>query len=69
MSQTFSDQLREAIRECGMTRYALGVKAGVDQGALSKFAAGKRGLSLAAIERLVEALDLELKPRQERKDG
>ncbi len=52
-----------------MTRYALGVKAGVDQGALSKFAAGKRGLSLAAVDRLVDVLDLELKPRRKRKDG
>jgi transcriptional regulator with XRE-family HTH domain len=67
MAESFSDQLRRAIRESGMTGYAIAVKARVDTGALSKFLAGKVGLSLAAIERLVEALDLELRTRGKRR--
>ncbi len=63
MSEPFSDQLRRAIRDCGMTRYAIAVRTGIDQGTLSKFMKGERGLSLAAIDKLMDTLGLEIQPR------
>jgi DNA transposition AAA+ family ATPase len=67
MSEPFREQLKKAIEASELTRYAIAFKASVDNGALSKFIAGKRGLSLDAVDRLVEVLDLELQPRRKRK--
>jgi hypothetical protein len=67
MGEPFRDQLRRAIRASDLTAYRLGVLARVDQGALSKFLSGERGLSMDAVDRLVEALDLELRPRSRRR--
>jgi transcriptional regulator with XRE-family HTH domain len=63
MSETFSERLRRAIRECGRSRYALSCETGVDQSTLSRFMQGG-SLSLAVVDKLVEALDLEIKPRK-----
>jgi transcriptional regulator with XRE-family HTH domain len=64
MDEPFSDQLRRAIRDSGMTRYAISVSTGIDQGTLSKFMKGERGLSLAAIDKLMDSLGLEVRPRK-----
>ena len=48
--------------ECGITRYAIAVRTGIDQGTLSKFMKGERGLSLAAIDKLMDELGLEISP-------
>jgi hypothetical protein len=66
MGESFRDQLRRAIRASDLTAYRLGVLARVDQGSLSKFLAGERGLSLDAVDRIVGVLDLELRPRRKR---
>jgi transcriptional regulator with XRE-family HTH domain len=58
MSKTLSDQIRAAIRKCGMTRYRLAAEARVDQGALSRFINGKSGLSIAALDRISEIIGL-----------
>jgi transcriptional regulator with XRE-family HTH domain len=63
MNETFSEQLRRSIRECGRSRYALSCETGVDQSTLSRFMQGG-SLSLAVVDKLVEALDLEVKPRK-----
>jgi transcriptional regulator with XRE-family HTH domain len=63
MSEIFSEQLRRAIRECGRSRYALSCETGVDQSTLSRFMQGG-GLSLTVVDKLVEALDLEVRPRK-----
>jgi hypothetical protein len=47
-----------------MTRYAISVRTGIDQGTLSKFMKGERGLSLTAIDKLMDALGLEIRPRK-----
>jgi DNA transposition AAA+ family ATPase len=67
MSELFRDQLKRSIEASEMTRYAIAFKAQVDNAALSKFMSGKRGLSLDAVDRLVDVLDLELQPRRNRK--
>jgi Helix-turn-helix domain len=63
MREVFSEQLRRAIRECGRSRYALSCETEVDQSTLSRFMQGG-GLSLAVVDKLVDALDLEVKPRE-----
>jgi transcriptional regulator with XRE-family HTH domain len=64
MSEPFSEQLKQVVRECGMSRYAISVRTGIDQATLSKFVKGERGLSLAAIDKLMDALGLEVRPRK-----
>jgi transcriptional regulator with XRE-family HTH domain len=67
MSEAFSDQLRRAIQDSGMTRYAISVQTGIDQAVLSKFMAGKIGLSLDSVNKLMDLLGLEIRPRRKRK--
>lgn len=55
-----SDQLRKLIDECGLTRYRISQLTGIDQSTLSLFASGQRRLSLTAIDKLGELLDIEL---------
>ncbi len=61
---TLSDQLRQAVQQCALSRYRIAKETGVSQSVLSLFCSGKRGLSLKAIDVLVSLLDLELKPRK-----
>ena len=68
MKQAFSEQLRQAIRESSMMRYRLAQVTGIAQSTLSLFVRGGRGLSLESIDRLMDALKLEIK-RRKRKDG
>jgi transcriptional regulator with XRE-family HTH domain len=67
MQETFVEQLRRLMRDCGETRYSLSQKTGIDQSALSRFANGSRGLSMQAINRVFEVLDLEIKRRGQRR--
>jgi hypothetical protein len=70
MPKTFSDQLRRAVRESELTRYAISVRTGIDQGTLCRFIRGERGMSLDSVDKLMECLELEIRPRRrKRKDG
>jgi len=69
MREPFSSLLRRAILESGLTRYAISVKSGVNQAALSRFVAGKRSLNLESVDKLVEVLGLEVRMPRKRKDG
>jgi hypothetical protein len=55
-----SDQVRRAIKDCGLTRYRIYKETGIDQASLSKFLSGERGLSLEALDKLGELLHLEV---------
>jgi transcriptional regulator with XRE-family HTH domain len=66
MSEPFTGQLRRAIRESELSRYALSRATGVDQGTLSKFMSGQRGLSLDSVDKLVEVLGLTLTAQKKR---
>ena len=57
---TFSDELRDAIEASDHTPYALGKAAGVDPGILSRFLAGRRGMTSDTIDRVAGALGLHL---------
>jgi len=67
MEQTFTERLRRAIRESGMTRYAISVKTGIAQSTLCKFLKRERGMSLDSVDRLMECLRLEIKSCRKRK--
>jgi predicted transcriptional regulator len=69
MARSFTDQLKQAIRESGMSRYALSVKTGIAQSTLCKFLKGERGMSLESVDKLMDTLGLEVKSRRRRKDG
>ncbi len=60
-------ELKDAIVNSGVSRYALSRASGVPQSALSRFMNGERGLSLESAARLAEALGLELRPKRSRK--
>jgi DNA transposition AAA+ family ATPase len=55
-----SDQIRRAIKDCGLTRYRIYKETGIDQASLSKFLSGERGLSLEALDKLGELLNLKV---------
>lgn len=59
MSYVF-DTIRRAIETGGKTRYRLSKETGIDQAQLSRFMSGKEGVSMENMERLVEALGLEI---------
>ncbi len=55
-----TDQLRQAIDDCGLTRYEIAKQTGIDESALAKFYNGRRGISAKALDRLGEFLELRL---------
>lgn len=68
-TQPISKQIRLAVVNCGMTRYKLAQLTGIDQSALSKFVAGKVGLTLANIDELGRVLGMQIvteSPRAEK---
>ena len=70
MANSFSDQLRQAVRASELTRYSISVRTGIDQGTLCRFIRGEWGMSLDSVDRLMECLGLEIRPgRRKRKDG
>ena len=62
-----SDQLREAIRNAGCSRYEIARQTGIDQSVLSKFMSGERGVSLATADLLCEFLKVDLTKRRQNK--
>lgn len=53
-----SDQLRDAIRDCGRSRYKLAQETGISQATLSRLVNGKGGVSLEYLDKLGDALGL-----------
>jgi hypothetical protein len=64
MGEKFSDQLRRAVRESEATRYQISQETGIDQATLCRFVAGTAGMSLDSIDKLMGALNLEIRPRK-----
>jgi transcriptional regulator with XRE-family HTH domain len=56
----FSDQIRDAIERCGMTRYRVAKEIGCSAALLNQFANGVRGLSIPMLDRLAALLQLEV---------
>lgn len=55
-----SEQVRECLRACGETRYAVSQATGIAQSVLSRFMAGQTGLSGASLDVLGKYLRLEV---------
>lgn len=65
-----SDQVRDAIDGCGLSRYAISRATGVTQGALSRFMSGERDMTLRTLERIAPVIGVSLRskrPRRQRK--
>ena len=59
--QKFSEQLRRAVEQAPVSRYAIYKATGVDQAVLSKFVRGERtGLSMETVDALCDYLGLNL---------
>jgi hypothetical protein len=56
--KSFTDELRLAVEESGLTRYAIWQATGIDQGSMCKFLNGERGLGLDSIDKLADLLGL-----------
>jgi transcriptional regulator with XRE-family HTH domain len=63
----FSDQIRRAVQDAKLTRYAIHKRTGIDQGSLSRFVKGKANLSLDSIDKLADVLGLTVTTRSEGK--
>lgn len=67
---TMSNQVRQAIDNCGMTRYAIAKATGVSEGALSRFMSGDRDMTLRTLERIALLIGVSLTvKRPKRKKG
>lgn len=58
--QAVSDAVRRAIGAAGVSRSAICKKTGVDQASISRFMAGKTGLTTATLDRLADVLGLDV---------
>ena len=56
---TFSDQIRRAVRSCGLTRYRIAQEAGIEQASLSRFMAGA-GVTTKTLDAVARVLRLEV---------
>jgi transcriptional regulator with XRE-family HTH domain len=69
-TERISDQLRQIIDDCGLSRYEVFKRTGIDQSTLAKFYNGQQGLSMKALDALGECLGLTVnmrrKPKQTR---
>ena len=67
-----SDQIRQAIESCGMTRYRIARETGISDATLSRFMSGERGLPMKTLDTLADFLDLNItmgKLKTKRKKG
>jgi len=54
------DQIRQAVDDSGLSRYAICKATRIDQGGFSHFMAGKAGLTLANLDLVAEVLGLRI---------
>lgn len=64
---SISEQLKQAINDCGQTVYVVARDSGVSHATIYRFLSGERSLSLDNADRLAEYLELELRPVKKRK--
>lgn len=55
-----SDQIRQAVSASGLSHYGICKVLGIDKGLMSRFMAGKAGLSVANLDALAELLRLKI---------
>ena len=64
-----SEQIRQAVDDCGQTRYAISKATGIDQSTLSRFMSGERGLPMGTLDVLAEYLNLNITTGKRRQKG
>lgn len=57
------DQIRGAVAGAGVSRYRICKATGIDEAAMSRFMAGKVGLSMEALDALAACLGLHIEAR------
>jgi hypothetical protein len=57
---SLSDELRQAVERSGLSRYSIWQQTGIDQGSLSKFMDGERGLGMESIDKIADLLGLHI---------
>lgn len=55
-----SNQIRQAVDDCGLTRYAIAKETGIDNATLSRFMTGERGLPMKTLDVLADFLELNI---------
>ncbi len=55
-----SGTVRQAILDCGESRYRISTEMGITQATLSRFVHGETSLSMPTLDRLAEYLELEI---------
>jgi ribosome-binding protein aMBF1 (putative translation factor) len=63
MAKNFMDQIRAAIDDSGMSRYAICKALDFDQASMSRFMSGKAGLQPETLNKLADLLGLEVHVR------
>lgn len=70
-----TDQIRQIVKDCGQTRYAISKATGIAEPVLCRLVSGERFLSAEALDTLADYLGLELvkkrkakRPASRRKD-
>ena len=58
-----SDQIRQAVDACVLSRYRICKETGIDQGAFSRFMAGKVGMTMANLDAVADVLRLDVVAR------
>jgi transcriptional regulator with XRE-family HTH domain len=66
MRVSFSDEIRDAIRNSGMSQYAIAKSLGLSQALVSRFMHGKSWLGVDTLDRLAALLDLHIQTRARR---
>jgi len=59
-SKLITEQIRQAIKDCGITRYRIAQERGISESTLSQFFNGNRGLSMEALDAIGQYLELEV---------
>ena len=57
---SLSEQIRRHIGRCGLTRYEIAKRTGIEQSALSRFMSGERGFATGSLDKLAKLLELEV---------
>jgi transcriptional regulator with XRE-family HTH domain len=57
---SMSDQVRRAIENCGLTRYAIAKQTGITEGGLSRFMAGERDMTLRTLDKIAPLIGVRL---------
>jgi transcriptional regulator with XRE-family HTH domain len=60
MSDTLTDQIREAVRRSELSHYEICRQTGINKASMSRFINGQKGLSLAHLDKLAELLGLRI---------